>query len=54
METWPHCPAAGPEGFKGPRWPRWVQTQVSAVYTQEGGRRAPHSQAMPRDERGEV
>lgn len=40
METGPHCPLAGPEGEKGPCWPRRVRTEVSAVYTQEGWRGA--------------
>ena len=35
-ETRPRCPVAGWDGWKGPCWPRWVQTEVSAVYTWEG------------------
>lgn len=51
-ETPPRCPLAGREGCKGPCWPQWVRTEVSAVYTQEGRRGRPLSQAAPGEGEG--
>lgn len=41
-ETQPYCPLGGAGRLKGAMlWPQWVQTEVSAVYIQEGGRGDP-------------
>ena len=51
-ETRPCCPVAGWDGWKGPCWPRWVQTEVCGVHT--GGSGGSLSQAAHGDEREEL